>query len=305
MEPVCSLRGLEGLTYAAAAERREAVEALERIPYAEDDVQDFLYWVLANPPTWRRTRAAGARPVVYVVLDTETTGLFTGASRALWVPMDPEQTLATHTDVGLLEVAWAVVEPETWEVRERFAAKVRPRHAYSRVYDRALYDEAEAHGQAAADVLGHLAAALGRLAATRTPVLVIHNVAYDRKVIAYALAAEGMRAAYAAWLGTPMVCTMVSVALADRACRVRDWARLYVTPEARTWPRLQTLHYFFRGAWDEQTHRAAGDVQMVCDVLPRLADLGWLAEPDGETWTPEAEALYALRAHVAQFAYCG
>ena len=253
-------------------------------------LQEYLW---AHPPSWRKRISSvpqGTKPPLLVVLDTETTSCFDDKKDGTGLPKGGPRALvadgALARRVHLLDVAWSVVDPTDFSVVESYQSMCKPVGTFEYVFDQKLYQEAEKHGRPLKECMQALMDTLRRLRTTHEPYVVCHNVAFDRKVIAYSLAVAGMHQEYFEFLATPMLCTMAS-AFALEGGVYDAWARrtypddpYYASRTSPKSPKLERLHVFCTGKDVIQTHRAAGDVEMLCACLPDLVRRGWFVLPN-------------------------
>lgn len=267
------------------------IEEQPRVFGPNRHLQAYLW---AHPPAWRGRISVlpqGTKPPVLVVLDTETTSCFDDKKDGTGLPRGGPRELvaddALARRVHLLDLAWKVVDPADMSVLESYQTLCCPTGTFEYVYDQALYQEALNHGRPLKECMESLMATVARLRITYEPYIVCHNVAFDRKVIAYSLASVGMDQAYFEILATPWLCTMAST-FAMEAGEYDTWARrtypdAYATNPAPKPPKLERLHVFCTGKDVVQSHRAMADVDMLCACLPDLMRRGWFKIPFGLT----------------------
>lgn len=277
------------------------MEAQPRVFGPNRHLQAYLW---AHPPAWRGRLSAlpqGTKPPVLIVLDTETTSCFDDKRDGTGLPRGGPRELvaddALARRVHLLDVAWKVVDPSDMSVLESYQTLCRPEGTFEYVYDQALYQEALNHGRPLSECMEALMDTLQRMRSSYEPYIVCHNVAFDRKVIAYSLAVAGMDQAYFEILATPWLCTMAS-AFAMEAGEYDTWARrtypeAYATNPSPKPPKLERLHVFCTGKDVVQSHRAMADVEMLCACLPDLMRRGWfkLPFPTGSPTLPSLPSL--------------
>lgn len=263
------------------------LESMPSVYGVNKTLQEYLW---AHPPAWRGCFSAlpqGNKPTVLVVLDTETTSCFDDKKDGTGLPRcGPRELVADGAltrRVHLLDVAWKVVDPTDMNVLESYQSLCCPVGAFEYVYDQALYQEALEHGLPLKECMQALMDTLRRLRTHYDPYIVCHNVAFDRKVIAYSLAKAGMDQEYFEILATPWLCTMAST-FAREAGEYDAWARrtypeAYAVRANRKPPKLERLHVFCTGKDVVQTHRAMADVDMLCACLPDLIRRGWFKVP--------------------------
>lgn len=270
------------------------MEAMPSVYGANKTLKEYIW---AHPPVWRKRVSAlpqGSKPAVLIVLDTETTSCFDDKKDGTGLPRGGPRELvadgALARRVHLLDLAWKVVDPEDMRVLETYQTLCCPVGPFESVFDQALYQEALDHGRPLVECMEALMDTLQRLRTHYEPYFVCHNVAFDRKVIAYSLAKAGMDQAYFEVLATPWLCTMAST-FAMEAGEYDAWARrtypdFYANRPRPVTPRLERLHVFCTGKDVVQTHRAMADVDMLCACLPDLMRRGWFkvpAAPNGLT----------------------
>jgi len=259
-------------------------------------------YLWANPPAWRRDTAMslGTKPVLLMLLDTETTTFFSTNVGGNGLPMGGPRELAANGELArvfhLLEVAWKVVDPLTFTTVESWESLCKPEGAFEQVYNQSLYENARLNGRTLSECMHFFMYTLRRLKMTHDVYIVCHNVAFDRKVLAYSLASLGMYEAYTELLGTPWLCTMVSVYGMESARQEYNaWAR-QAYPESYEKggmrpPRLERLHYYCTGRDVVQEHRAMSDVDMMLECLPNLVQRGWFKLPTQTVPSPHPNGL--------------
>ena len=282
---------VHGKPLRVVAENAGYCQWMESMPSVFGSNKTLQTYLWAHPPSWRsRVSAApqGTKPAVLVVLDTETTSCFDDKRDGTGLPRGGPRELvadaALTRRVHLLDLAWKVVDPSAeYRVLESYQTLCKPVGTFEYVYDQKLYQEAAAHGRPLEECMQTLMDTLRRLRLTHEPYLVCHNVAFDRKVLAYSLAVARMEHAYFELLATPWLCTMAST-FALEAGVYDAWARrvypdAYATRPAAKPPKLERLHLFCTGKDVVQSHRAMADVDMLCACLPDLVRRGWLVVP--------------------------
>lgn len=268
---------------------------LESCSYIGDKHKQALQQYLwAHPPAWRgrytTSTSEGTKPPVLVVLDTETTSAFDASCGGTGLPKGGPHALGVDTSIAhkvhLLDIAWKVLSVPSMDVIESYTSLCRPEGAFDYVYDQALYHEADQHGRPLKECMDVLIGTIRRLREQYAPYIVCHNVAFDRKVLAFSLAKVGMTKEYFELLATPWLCTMASSFSLENG--VYDtWARTtypeaYVNHRAKP-PKLERLHRFCTGRDVVQNHRAMSDVDMLCACLPSLIKRRWFVLPAGSS----------------------
>jgi hypothetical protein len=277
------------------------MEALPNVTFSPPSSCNYMLtqYIWANPPLWRGRHSAvtrGTKPVALLVLDTETTTAFNNACNGNGLPKEGPNVFAANEEIArvfhLLEIAWKVVDPLTYNVLEKWESLCTPTGAFEHVYNQSLYTEACQNGRPLAECMQTLMETLRRLRTTYEVYIVCHNVAFDRKVLAYSLAVSRMYEAYYELLATPWLCTMTSTHALDTQRFYDTWAR-QVYPQAYAsmpWlhppPKLERLYYFCTGKDVIQTHRAMSDVDMVIECIPHLVARGWFKVPEQVVPTP-------------------
>lgn len=297
---------VQGQTYRTVCEQHPGyIRWLESLPNVHGANADLQLYLWAHPPTWRwngyTSVAPGRRTPVLAVLDTETTGLFGNDFGGMGLPMAGHVGFpkGLETKMHLLDVALQIVDPTSMAVLETQQAYVRPSQACGEVYDKDLYALACREGEPLKETLEGLMATLRHWRTRHDVYIVCHNVAFDRKVIAYHLARVGLAQEYYEWLSYPFLCTMKSTMAMDGGA-YDAWARqmypeAYTTARAR-FPKLERLHVMLTGNNVVQKHHALADVELVVACMPELMRRGWFAIPSSAPVPAPAQVVPAAPA---------
>ncbi len=183
-------------------------------------------------------------PGDYLVIDTETTGRYK-------VGCSPPR---------LVEVAWLLCDA-TGEVIERGDRTVRPDGFTIPASASRIHGITTGYALRAGVPIREALDALTR-AADKSPLIVAHNLRFDRAVIAGECRRVGVPDPLAA---LPGICTMESTA---SFCKLRRGS-------GYKWPTLSELHQTLFGLPCEGAHRAAGDVEACARCFFALKEMGF------------------------------
>jgi len=268
------------------------------------------YYMLAHPPTWRRYGCLppGAKPQLLFVFDTETTSLFPvkkvttiGANGKPYINSVkgtgtglPKNKMYTP-DIELLQIAWAIVDPRTFETVASYSTLVQPTTYPSKIYNMELYAEAVKEGVPLRDAMQTLMSTLKHWDATHDMLVCAHNVAFDRKVVAMSLSRSGIDPD-ASWLAHSFHCTMDSVQALGGA-EYHAWARAHFPHHYLNRRSLEAV-LTHRGVPYASTDETKELKRLVNSLRPgEFEQHACVFEPTGDTWSPNLQYLFIFLTH--------
>jgi len=183
---------------------------------------------------------------MYLFFDTETTGLPKNWKAPVtdtqnWPRMVQLAWRRYAPDGELLSSANHIIKPEGFVIPKE-VVKV---HGITQ-------EIALAQGELLADVLDNFTAH-----ARESEVFVAHNISFDEKIIGAELIRNNQRDIFR---GKQKICTMLET---TNFCRIPG-------PYGNKWPKLPELHFKLFGAYFEEAHNAAVDIEITAKCFWEL-----------------------------------